>query len=414
MEELAVDKVVKTAAKRTPAPAAEPVSKKKRTTVGRAAPTVKDLSIIPIQEAIPISMVFAGSPTVQRSQAPKTKLILREDSDEEETDEKEKDGEETNEKEKDEEEKDKAATDAEDTEPLRKVLKLTDTTLPNEESLPIDEILKQIPEDMFLPSISAEEPTPIKFGCGISFREVYWYKATLPKIDPADKGKEPLVEEIKGNTAKEIFALIYADVDFLVQIRDAQLRQHKLKCTRPSSSTLFGGATVQSGGIHSQFYPTIVSTSWIRSLIFIDGSWIIVQGADPNPARIALPNFSKSKKQLPQRPFVDDLAPICVFIEIVQDTDSQIMAYINRGRDDKKREDSSSGPQPDRSRPGGGSSSETSKKGGGSYKFRSLQQRKLILFVERDFRSDEDMDKESKREVFVKEKDLEACIDETT
>ncbi|KZV47082.1 putative beta-1,3-galactosyltransferase 3 [Dorcoceras hygrometricum] len=52
---------------------------------------------------------------------------------------------------------------------------------------------------------------------------------------------------------------------------------------------------------------------------------------------------------------------------------SEIIAYINRERDDKKGEDSSSGPQPeDRSRPGGsgGSSSEPSKKGGGSYKGR--------------------------------------------
>ncbi|KZV15836.1 hypothetical protein F511_25357 [Dorcoceras hygrometricum] len=49
---------------------------------------------------------------------------------------------------------------------------------------------------------------------------------------------------------------------------------------------------------------------------------------------------------------------------------SEIIAYINRGRDDKKGEDSSSGPQPeDRSRPGGsGSNSEPSKRGGGSYR----------------------------------------------
>ncbi|KZV27014.1 Leucine-rich repeat receptor-like protein kinase family protein [Dorcoceras hygrometricum] len=41
-----------------------------------------------------------------------------------------------------------------------------------------------------------------------------------------------------------------------------QLRQHRLEWTRPSSSKMFGGADVHSGGIHSQFYPIVTSTSW--------------------------------------------------------------------------------------------------------------------------------------------------------
>ncbi|KZV56165.1 hypothetical protein F511_16544 [Dorcoceras hygrometricum] len=51
-----------------------------------------------------------------------------------------------------------------------------------------------------------------------------------------------------------------------------QLRQHKLEWTRPSSSNLFGGDVDQSRGIHEQFYPNVTSTSWVRSLILIDGS----------------------------------------------------------------------------------------------------------------------------------------------
>ncbi|KZV49705.1 hypothetical protein F511_30037 [Dorcoceras hygrometricum] len=77
---------------------------------------------------------------------------------------------------------------------------------------------KQIPEDMMLPSVTEEEPIKIKLGRGIAFKEVNWYKASLPKIDPTDKGKEPLVEEIKGNPAKEMFTLIY-------QIRVIQIRE---------------------------------------------------------------------------------------------------------------------------------------------------------------------------------------------
>ncbi|KZV42684.1 adenylosuccinate lyase-like [Dorcoceras hygrometricum] len=139
-----------------------------------------------------------------------------------ETDEKGKSDDETVEKEKEEEKKyeetEKEATvkgkrvaeaiDSEDTEPLSKVLKLTETSMSDEESMSIDDLLQQIPEEMMLPSVTAEEPTKIKFGRGIAFKEVNWYKASLPTIDPTDKGKDPLVEEIKGNPAKDMFAFL--------------------------------------------------------------------------------------------------------------------------------------------------------------------------------------------------------------
>ncbi|KZV45405.1 hypothetical protein F511_42460 [Dorcoceras hygrometricum] len=54
--------------------------------------------------------------------------------------------------------------DSEDTEPLSKVMKLTETSLSDEEYMSIDVILRQIPEEMMLPSVMAEEPTKIKFG----------------------------------------------------------------------------------------------------------------------------------------------------------------------------------------------------------------------------------------------------------
>ncbi|KZV28272.1 hypothetical protein F511_26688 [Dorcoceras hygrometricum] len=134
----------------------------------------------------------------------------------EETKEKEKDKEETVDKEKDDDKQDKETTDSEDMEPLSKVLRLTETSVFDEESMAIDDILKQIPEDMILPSILAEEPTQIKFGRGIEIKEVDLYKATIPRINPMDKGKAPIVEEIKGDPAKEIFALISGEIEFLV------------------------------------------------------------------------------------------------------------------------------------------------------------------------------------------------------
>ncbi|KZV20388.1 hypothetical protein F511_31414 [Dorcoceras hygrometricum] len=79
-DETIVEKLVKVAANRKPAPMAEPIAKKKRTTVRRAAPIEKALAIVPVQEAVPISVVPAGSPTVQTRKAPKRKLILLEET----------------------------------------------------------------------------------------------------------------------------------------------------------------------------------------------------------------------------------------------------------------------------------------------------------------------------------------------
>ncbi|KZV26996.1 zinc knuckle family protein [Dorcoceras hygrometricum] len=283
---------------------------------------------------------------------------------EKEPEEKEKDVEETVEMEATEKsvekEEDKEAIDSKDAEPLSKIR-----------------------EDMMLPSVMAEEPTKIEFGHGIQIKEVDRYEATFTKIDTMDKGKAPLVEEIKGNPAKERFTLISGDIEFLVQIRDAvieeivsffnsfsirglaalnkkyremlihkflearrinfesgtptfaidlqvldslsdahrlalikflmeKLRQHKLEWTRTSSSNLFGGDVDQSRGIHGQFYPNFTSTSWVRSLIFYDGSWQVVQGAYQKPVRLAMPSTSIQRKQLPQTPFVDAFAPIYV------------------------------------------------------------------------------------------------------
>ncbi|KZV55570.1 hypothetical protein F511_12676 [Dorcoceras hygrometricum] len=70
-------------AKRRPARAAEPVAKRKCKTVGKSAPTEKDLAIVPVvQNPEPISVVSVVSPTVPRIQAPKRKLILQESYDE--------------------------------------------------------------------------------------------------------------------------------------------------------------------------------------------------------------------------------------------------------------------------------------------------------------------------------------------
>ncbi|KZV25923.1 hypothetical protein F511_30409 [Dorcoceras hygrometricum] len=88
-DEIPVKKVVKkAAAKRRPAPAAEPIVKRKHRTVGRAAPIEKNLALVPVvQDPEPIYVLPAESPIAQRHRAPKIKLILQRVSDDEKSDE---------------------------------------------------------------------------------------------------------------------------------------------------------------------------------------------------------------------------------------------------------------------------------------------------------------------------------------
>ncbi|KZV18664.1 hypothetical protein F511_40450 [Dorcoceras hygrometricum] len=83
----------------------------------------------------------------------------------------------------------------------------------------------KIPENMMFPFVTAAETTKIKFGLGIEITGVNdgdWHKSSLPQIAIADKGKAPHVEkdEIKGHPAGEMFSLICADIEFLVQLRE--------------------------------------------------------------------------------------------------------------------------------------------------------------------------------------------------
>ncbi|KZV48588.1 hypothetical protein F511_22258 [Dorcoceras hygrometricum] len=112
------------------------------------------------------------------------------------------------------------ATNSADTEPLIKALELTEkSSLSDEESMSIDDILKRIPDEMILPSVTAEEPTKLKFVLGIEIKgvkETEWYTASLPKIAADAKGKKPLEEPntIKGHPARESFKLICGDIHF--------------------------------------------------------------------------------------------------------------------------------------------------------------------------------------------------------
>ncbi|KZV25738.1 hypothetical protein F511_04799 [Dorcoceras hygrometricum] len=69
----------------------------------------------------------------------------------------------------------------------------------SEESMPIDDMLLQISEDMMLPSLTVHEITKIVSGLSVNIKQV---------------------DEVKGNTAREMVQLICEDVDFLVHMRE--------------------------------------------------------------------------------------------------------------------------------------------------------------------------------------------------
>ncbi|KZV36289.1 hypothetical protein F511_28304 [Dorcoceras hygrometricum] len=249
----------KAVTKRILAPAdVESGAKKKRTNMGRPAPAEANLAMVTVAQNVePISVIPAATPRTQRRRAPKRKLVLQEGSDAEIVDniihqsrldvsaiasyDEEEPLVETEKEEDKEKEKEiepvayegmslEKKSDSEDTDPLSKVLARTEKPTSDEDSMPIDDLLAQIPEIMMLPSVTAAEPTKIKFGLGIEIKGVKewdWYKASLPQIAISDKGKAPLVEPdtIKGHPAREIFSLICADIDFVVQLREKVIEE---------------------------------------------------------------------------------------------------------------------------------------------------------------------------------------------
>ncbi|KZV32759.1 splicing factor 3B subunit 1-like [Dorcoceras hygrometricum] len=186
-------------------------------------------------------------------------------------------------------------TDSEDTKPLSKVLELTDKSKSDEDSMSIEDILEQIPEGMMLPSLTAAEITRIKFGLGIEISGVNegdWYKASLPRIATSDKGKAPLVakDEIKGNPAREMFSLICADIDFLLQLREktlqTQMRIHGLKWERICISRLFEGENRDLGAREKIFgYPYHGQLLLANGNFYLNDNTMTLWPRSVNPSR---------------------------------------------------------------------------------------------------------------------------------
>ncbi|KZV27794.1 hypothetical protein F511_39500 [Dorcoceras hygrometricum] len=129
----------------------------------------------------------------------------------------------------------------------------------DDELLSIEEHQARIPFNASLPSTLAPTITPIRFGQGIEFREVYAYKASIPQIDASDKGNGILVEDdVQGHPAREICSLICTDIEFLIALREKVIEDVSIFV---SSFSLRKLATLQSEDIFAKEGQVI---SWQR------------------------------------------------------------------------------------------------------------------------------------------------------
>ncbi|KZV47943.1 hypothetical protein F511_28722 [Dorcoceras hygrometricum] len=168
-------------------------------------------------------------------------------------------------------------------EEMSKETMLTKFLSTDEESMKIDHLLKQIPDDMMLPSVTAAEPTKIKFGFEVQIKGVQdgaWYYASLPNISAKDKGKKPLespdmvkghpirperclsqiadLASVKEIAAKEKHMLIWAETNSL----ETAKKEHNLMWERPCSTKFLDKSADTSGAVLAQFYSQAKSTCW--------------------------------------------------------------------------------------------------------------------------------------------------------
>ncbi|KZV25495.1 selenium-binding protein 2 [Dorcoceras hygrometricum] len=72
----------------------------------------------------------------------------------------------------------------------------------------------------------------------------------------------------------------------------------QLEWTRPCSATLFKGDHIDRGFYIPRNHKTIFSTCWVRTLRFIEGSWLVEDGYDRWVSGYAAP-VSQLGEQLP-------------------------------------------------------------------------------------------------------------------
>ncbi|KZV50559.1 Splicing factor 3B subunit [Dorcoceras hygrometricum] len=165
-------------------------------------------------------------------------------------------------------------TDIEDTEPLRKALELTEKPSTSDKNLmSLEDLLKQIPDDMMMPSVTAAEPTEDKLREQVIEEFVKFFNSfSLRRL--------AVLDSVKDIAAKEELVLTWAETDSVHIALKRRMKEHKLEWTRPYSSHLLEGTNVQPGVFLPRSNTKFKSTCWIRAMILVDGSWLIVVGVD--------------------------------------------------------------------------------------------------------------------------------------
>ncbi|KZV47095.1 hypothetical protein F511_32626 [Dorcoceras hygrometricum] len=357
--EVLVEKVVKKAAtKRRPAPAVvEPAAKNKRTTVGIAALIEKDLSIIPVvQNPETISVVPTMTPRAQRRHAPKRKLVLRGESDDETV------------------------------ENIIKQVLMETADIETEEMETIEPVVIETteiePDEMEISISSQSEDPNFSSSSSSSDSPMHFTADDIPEISSSDEVLP--VEETNVVTphislptvialptdCTEAFAQLRDTVD-QISLEQVQTIFHIDELKAALSKKISNLETTFLTALDNQDQVVLVQKNFLRKEMQVQKDAI---SKELNDMR---------KELLDQKAAIShDLLEFQVESQenfnTLHTQLSEIIAYINRVRDDKRGEVSSSHrPQPpdDRSKPGPGdsgkgrgSSSESTRKRGSGYR----------------------------------------------
>ncbi|KZV50568.1 Steroid nuclear receptor, ligand-binding domain containing protein [Dorcoceras hygrometricum] len=237
------------ASKRRPAPAVgEPVSKKKRTTAGRAAPTEKGLAIVPVvQDVEPLSTIPVPTPKAPKRRAPKRQLKLPTGSD-------------------GEKEVDVGDTVEKSGRQLLSILAVCGSVK--------DIVAKEEHMLAWAETDSLETVVQRRMYIIAKYREMFLRKFLEAHRENFQSGQLTTAIDL------QIIDLLSDAHLFALETLQTQMRVHGLKWERICSSSLFEGENRDRGAVIARSNTNNWSSCWIRTMILVDGSWIIQEGGD--------------------------------------------------------------------------------------------------------------------------------------
>ncbi|KZV35292.1 hypothetical protein F511_41746 [Dorcoceras hygrometricum] len=125
-----------------------------------------------------------------------------------------------------------------------------------------------------------------------------WYKASLPKISSAEKGKAPLHEK-----------------DPIKEELKAQIQAHGLRWEKTCCSKIFEGKSRDHGAVIARSNTNTKSSCWIRTMVRVNDSWVIEPCADywkPLPRQVVC------NEVLPQVSYVDTIPTVSEFFKLLK------------------------------------------------------------------------------------------------